>query len=79
MLGQLLIFSGFQDISVTKKSTEKYHLWHRAVVKSLDPEKKVCLVKFEHSVTGQKRKLGSNECSVKIEDIYPLDSKYPKT
>ncbi|CAB3238501.1 unnamed protein product [Arctia plantaginis] len=63
-----------EDISVTKKSTEKYHLWHRAVIKSLDPEKKVCLVKLEHGVTGQKRKLGSGECTVQIEDIYPLDN-----
>ncbi|XP_075986111.1 zinc finger CCCH-type with G patch domain-containing protein [Anticarsia gemmatalis] len=64
-----------EDISVTKKSTEKYHLWHRAVIRSLNIEKRTCSVKLEHGVhTGQKRKLGSGECTVSIEDLVPLNN-----
>ncbi|RVE50404.1 hypothetical protein evm_004941 [Chilo suppressalis] len=64
-----------EDISLTKKTSEKYHLWHRAVVKSLDLDKKTCLAKLEHGVkTGEKRKSGSEEIFVKLEEIFPLNA-----
>ncbi|KAM3966472.1 zinc finger CCCH-type with G patch domain-containing protein-like [Aphomia sociella] len=62
-----------EDTSLTKKTTEKYHLWHRAIVKSVDIEKRVCLVKLEHGVkTGEKRKSGSEEFHVHFEETFPL-------
>ncbi|KAJ0181135.1 hypothetical protein K1T71_003220 [Dendrolimus kikuchii] len=64
-----------EDISLTKKSAEKYHLWHRAVIKSIDLEEKTCVVKLEQGIkTGEKRKIGSDEYNVRIEDIYPLNN-----
>lgn len=70
-------YLNFQDVSITKKSTEKYHLWHRGIVKSIDNENQLCTVKLEHGVkTGEKRKMGSDEINVRIEDIFPLTSKY---
>lgn len=62
----------FQDTSLTKKSSEKYHLWHRAVVKSVDGEHRTCHVKLESGAkTGDKRKT-SDECVVQYEEIFPL-------
>ncbi|XP_004928530.2 zinc finger CCCH-type with G patch domain-containing protein isoform X2 [Bombyx mori] len=62
-----------ENVSITKKSTEKYHLWHRGIVKSIDNENQLCTVKLEHGVkTGEKRKMGSDEINVRIEDIFPL-------
>ncbi|XP_047039923.1 zinc finger CCCH-type with G patch domain-containing protein isoform X2 [Helicoverpa zea] len=64
-----------EDISLVKKSTEKYHLWHRAVIKSIDLDKRTCSVKLEHGVhTGEKRKQGADEYKVKIEEIVPLNN-----
>lgn len=64
-----------EDISLTKRSTEKYHLWHTAIIRSLDLVKRTCSVRMENGVhTGQKRKLGSDDYVLKIEDIYPLDN-----
>ncbi|XP_026323554.1 zinc finger CCCH-type with G patch domain-containing protein [Hyposmocoma kahamanoa] len=64
-----------QDISLTKKSSEKYHLWHRAVVRSVDFDKQTCIVKLEHGIkTGEKRKSISDEHFVKFEDIFPLNN-----
>lgn len=64
----------FQDINLTKKSSEKYHLWHRAVVKSINMDKRICIVKLEHGMkTGEKRKSGSEEVHVKFEEIFPLN------
>ncbi|XP_049887578.1 zinc finger CCCH-type with G patch domain-containing protein isoform X2 [Pectinophora gossypiella] len=66
-----------EDIRLTRKSTEKYHLWHRAVVKSLDIDERVCTVKLEHGVkVGEKRKTGSgsDELYVKFEEIFPLNT-----
>ncbi|XP_063392792.1 zinc finger CCCH-type with G patch domain-containing protein [Cydia fagiglandana] len=61
-----------EDTSLTKKSSEKYHLWHRAVVKSVDEEKRTCMVKLESGVkTGEKRKCG-DECLVNFEEMFPL-------
>ncbi|CAG9110754.1 unnamed protein product, partial [Plutella xylostella] len=45
-----------EDISLARKSTEKYLLWHRAVVKSIDEEKRTCLLKMEQALnTGEKK------------------------
>lgn len=64
-----------EDISLTKKSTEKYHLWHRAVIKFIDLEDKICIAKLEQGIkTGEKRKIVSDEYKVSIEDIFPLDN-----
>lgn len=64
-----------QDISLTKKSTEKYHLWHRAIVKSVNEENQTCQVKLEHGVkSGEKRKSISDEFTISIEDIFPLNN-----
>lgn len=64
-----------EDISLAKKSTEKYHLWHRGIIKNIDSENQICSVKLEHGVqTGEKRKQGSDEYKVKIEDIFPLNN-----
>ncbi|XP_059049357.1 zinc finger CCCH-type with G patch domain-containing protein isoform X2 [Achroia grisella] len=64
-----------EDISLTKKSTEKYHLWHRAIVKGIDLEKRVCLVKLEQGIqTGEKRKSVPEEFHVHLEEIFPLNS-----
>ncbi|KAF9419267.1 hypothetical protein HW555_004194 [Spodoptera exigua] len=64
-----------EDISLAKKSTEKYHLWHRGIIKNIDLEKRICSVRLEHGVqAGEKRKQGSDEYKVKIEDIFPLNS-----
>ncbi|XP_073943082.1 zinc finger CCCH-type with G patch domain-containing protein [Choristoneura fumiferana] len=61
-----------EDTSLTKKSSEKYHLWHRAVVKSVDGDKRTCHVKMESGAkTGDKRKT-SDECVVQFEEIFPL-------
>lgn len=61
-----------EDTNLTKKSSEKYHLWHRAVVKSVDEENRTCMVKLESGVkTGEKRKCG-DECLVNFEEIFPL-------
>ncbi|KAL0895803.1 hypothetical protein ABMA27_011839 [Loxostege sticticalis] len=63
-----------EDISLTKKSSEKFHLWHRAIVKNVDLEKRSCTAKLEHGVqTGEKRKSGSEEIFVKFEEIFPLN------
>ncbi|XP_047543405.1 zinc finger CCCH-type with G patch domain-containing protein isoform X1 [Vanessa atalanta] len=62
-----------EDMSTAKKSTEKYHLWHIAIVKGVDIEKKSCVVKLEHGVkTGEKRKTMSDEHHVMFEEIFPL-------
>ncbi|KAI5630768.1 g-patch domain-containing protein [Phthorimaea operculella] len=64
-----------EEISLKKKSAEKYFLWHRAVVKHVDLEKRTCIVKLEHGIkTGEKRKAGSgsDEIHVKFEEIFPL-------
>ncbi|XP_037300231.1 zinc finger CCCH-type with G patch domain-containing protein isoform X2 [Manduca sexta] len=62
-----------EDINLTKKASEKYHLWHRAVIKSINSENNTCIVKLEQRLTtGEKRKVDSNEYNVRIEDIYPL-------
>ncbi|XP_052753899.1 zinc finger CCCH-type with G patch domain-containing protein [Galleria mellonella] len=64
-----------EDTSLTKKSTEKYHLWHRAIVKDVDLEKRVCLVKLEQGLkSGEKRKSGSEEFQVHFEEIFPLNA-----
>ncbi|PZC87025.1 hypothetical protein B5X24_HaOG201261 [Helicoverpa armigera] len=66
-----------EDISLVKKSTEKYHLWHRAVIRSIDLEKRTCSVKLEHGVhTGEKRKQGADEYKVQIEEIVPLNNEH---
>lgn len=70
-----LIDFGLQDISFTKKSTEKYHLWHRAVLTSVDLDKRVCSVKLEHGVKSvEKRNVTAEEYNICIEDIFPLNS-----
>ncbi|XP_046974271.1 zinc finger CCCH-type with G patch domain-containing protein [Vanessa cardui] len=62
-----------EDMSTAKKSTEKYHLWHIAIVKGVDIEKKSCVVKLEHGMkTGEKRKTISEEHHVMFEEIFPL-------
>ncbi|CAH0722496.1 unnamed protein product, partial [Brenthis ino] len=61
-----------EDMTTAKKSTEKYHLWHRAIVKEVDLEKKSCVVKVEHGVTGEKRK--SADHFVLFEEIFPLNT-----
>ncbi|KAJ8734092.1 hypothetical protein PYW07_014643 [Mythimna separata] len=64
-----------EEIGLATKSTEKYHLWHRAIIKSIDLEKRTCSVKLEHGVhTGEKRKKGTDEYRVKIEEIFPLNA-----
>ncbi|XP_039765578.1 zinc finger CCCH-type with G patch domain-containing protein isoform X2 [Pararge aegeria] len=64
-----------EDMSVVKKSTEKYHLWHRGVVKGVDVEKKSCVAKLEQNIkTGDKRKSASDEYNVLYEDIFPLST-----
>ncbi|KAJ2946470.1 hypothetical protein O0L34_g12515 [Tuta absoluta] len=66
-----------EEISLKKKSSEKYFLWHRAVVKHVDTEKRTCIVKLEHGMrTGEKRKAGtgSDEIHVKFEEIFPLNT-----
>lgn len=66
-----------EDVSLARKSTEKYHLWHRAVVKHLDTVRRACMVKLEHGLkTGEKRKTGSDEFAVNFEELYPLMSEY---
>ncbi|XP_050358684.1 zinc finger CCCH-type with G patch domain-containing protein [Nymphalis io] len=62
-----------EDMSTAKKTTEKYHLWHIAIVKGVDVEKQSCVVKLEHGVkTGEKRKAVSDEHHVMFEDIFPF-------
>nr|XP_034824061.1 zinc finger CCCH-type with G patch domain-containing protein [Maniola hyperantus] len=64
-----------EDMSTVKKSTEKYHLWHRAVVKGVDLEKRSCVVKMEQNIkTGDKRKSASDEYHVLFEEIFPLST-----
>ncbi|CAK1599726.1 unnamed protein product [Parnassius mnemosyne] len=64
-----------EDISVAKKSTERYHLWHVAVVRSVDLETRTCVAKLEHGVkTGEKRKTTAYELHVSFEDIFPLNT-----
>ncbi|XP_063832503.1 zinc finger CCCH-type with G patch domain-containing protein [Ostrinia nubilalis] len=64
-----------EDISLTKKTSEKYRLWHRAIVKNVDIEKRSCIAKLEHGVkSGEKRKSGSEEIYVKFEEIFPLNA-----
>ncbi|KAL4706809.1 hypothetical protein ACJJTC_010043 [Scirpophaga incertulas] len=66
-----------EDTSLTKKISEKYHLWHRAVIKNVDIIEKKCIVKLEHGVkTGEKRKTGSDEIIVEFEEIFPLNVDY---
>lgn len=61
---------------MAKKATEKYHLWHLAVVKSVDFEKKTCVAKMEHgSSIGEKRKILAEEFHLSFEEIFPLNSK----
>lgn len=62
----------FQDMSTVKKSTEKYHLWHRAIVKEVDLEKRSCVAKVEHGMAGEKRK--SADHFVLFEELFPLNS-----
>ncbi|XP_014370624.2 zinc finger CCCH-type with G patch domain-containing protein [Papilio machaon] len=64
-----------EDISVAKKSTEKYHLWHIAVVKSVDFDTKECVAKLENCVkTGEKRKISADEFHLSFEEIFPLSN-----
>ncbi|XP_023934497.2 zinc finger CCCH-type with G patch domain-containing protein isoform X2 [Bicyclus anynana] len=64
-----------EDMSTVKKSTEKYHLWHRAVVKGVDVEKRSCVAKLEQNIkTGDKRKSASDEYHVLFEEIFPLST-----
>lgn len=64
-------------MSTAKKSTEKYHLWHRAIVLGVDLEKRSCVVRLEHGVkTGEKRKSILDEHHVMFEEIFPLSSEF---
>ncbi|XP_041974615.1 zinc finger CCCH-type with G patch domain-containing protein [Aricia agestis] len=64
-----------EDMTIAKKSTEKYHLWHRAVVKDVDLEKRTCIVKMEQNMkVGDKRKSTSEEYHVKFEEMFPLNN-----
>lgn len=52
-------------------------MWHRAVVTSVNTEKKICSVRLEHGVkAGEKRKATHDEYDVSIEDIFPLNSEF---
>ncbi|CAG4925308.1 unnamed protein product [Colias eurytheme] len=64
-----------EDMSVAKKSTEKYHLWHRAVVTSVDLENRLCVAKLEQGAkTGEKRKAAVEEYHVHFEELFPLNN-----
>ncbi|XP_038209316.1 zinc finger CCCH-type with G patch domain-containing protein isoform X2 [Zerene cesonia] len=64
-----------EDVSIAKKSTEKYHLWHRAVVTSVDLENRLCVAKLEQGVkTGEKRKSAVEEYHVHFEELFPLNN-----
>ncbi|XP_045502317.1 zinc finger CCCH-type with G patch domain-containing protein [Colias croceus] len=64
-----------EDVSVAKKSTEKYHLWHRAVVTSVDLENRLCVAKLEQGAkTGEKRKAAVEEYHVHFEELFPLNN-----
>ncbi|XP_050665384.1 zinc finger CCCH-type with G patch domain-containing protein isoform X1 [Leptidea sinapis] len=61
--------------STAKMSTEKYHLWHRAIVKTIDMEKRCCVAKLEQGVKcGEKRKSISDQQFVHFEEIFPLSN-----
>ncbi|XP_072936121.1 zinc finger CCCH-type with G patch domain-containing protein [Epargyreus clarus] len=65
-----------EDISIAKKSTEKYYLWHIGIVRHVDVENKSCLVNLEQGVkSGEKRKSMPDEYHVQFEEIFPLSSK----
>lgn len=60
-------------MSTVKKSTEKYHLWQRAIVTGVDLDKRTCVAKLEHGgKIGEKRKVVSDEFHLKFEDFFPL-------
>ncbi|XP_045512852.1 zinc finger CCCH-type with G patch domain-containing protein isoform X3 [Pieris brassicae] len=64
-----------EDVTTPKKSTEKYLLWHRGVVTSIDLENRLCTVKPEQRVnTGEKRKSSNEEYHVQFEEIFPLNN-----
>lgn len=61
-----------EDMSTVKKSTERYHLWHRAIVREVDFEKRSCVAKVEHGMVGEKRK--SADHFLLFEEIFPLNN-----
>ncbi|XP_013144280.1 PREDICTED: zinc finger CCCH-type with G patch domain-containing protein [Papilio polytes] len=64
-----------EDMSIAKKSIEKYHLWQIGVVKSVDFETKQCVVKLENGMkTGEKRKISADEFHLAFEEIFPLSN-----
>lgn len=64
-------------MNTVKKSTEKYHLWHTAIVKGVDLEKRSCVAKLEQNIkTGDKRKSASDQYHVLFEEIFPLSSEF---
>ncbi|CAK1548286.1 unnamed protein product [Leptosia nina] len=64
-----------EDITTANKSTEKYHLWHRAIVISVDAEKRLCVAKLEQRIaTGEKRKSTAEEYHVHFEEVFPLNN-----
>lgn len=63
-----------EDISLKKKCSEKYHLWHRSVVRSVNIDKQCCVAKLENGVrSGEKRKCDVDEVCVAFENIFPLN------
>ncbi|XP_068628671.1 zinc finger CCCH-type with G patch domain-containing protein isoform X2 [Battus philenor] len=68
--------SSDENINIAKKSTEKYHLWHIAVVKSVDFDTSTCVAKLEHGIkAGEKRKMSTpDEYHLSFEEIFPLSN-----
>ncbi|XP_077286859.1 zinc finger CCCH-type with G patch domain-containing protein isoform X2 [Arctopsyche grandis] len=59
------------DESSSKRQSERYLLWHRALIKSIDLENHTCEIKLETGV--------ENNYTVEFGDVFPLTDEYLDT
>lgn len=64
-----LILDGFQDAPMSTKQSEKYLLWHRAIIRYLDVNNCTCEVQLENNIFSTQ---GIVNYTVEFENLFPL-------